>query len=111
MKPAQIVAALVLCLTPVLIAQAPVASPSEAKPMTKTWFIRLIPPRPTFAQDATPAELAVMDQHFQYWKDLNEKDVCLFGGPVLDPKGVFGILAVRAATIDEARALGRVIRA
>ncbi|MDR3754457.1 MAG: YciI family protein [Terracidiphilus sp.] len=72
----------------------------------KTWLISIIPPRPHFDQDATPAEQALMDQHFVYWKDLNQKGVCLFGGPVLDPKGVYGILVVRAATEDEARALG-----
>lgn len=47
-----------------------------------------------------------MRQHFVYWKDLSDKGVCLFGGPVLDPKGVYGILVVRAASEDEARALG-----
>ncbi len=112
MKMLRIAATLVLSLAPLaggqLFAQTPAADakPQEAKPVTKTWFIRLIPPRPTFAQDATPAEEAVMAQHFVYWKDLNEKGVCIFGGPVLDPKGVFGILVVKAATEDEARALG-----
>jgi uncharacterized protein YciI len=72
----------------------------------KSWLIRLIPPRPTFDKDATPAELALMEQHFAYWKDLNEKGVCLFGGPVLDPRGVYGILVVRAQSEDDARALG-----
>ena len=46
-----------------------------------------------------------MDQHFAYWKDLNDKGVCIFGGPVLDPKGVYGIIVVRATTEDEANAL------
>ena len=89
--------------------QAPAASsqPKEAAQPAKTWLIRLIPPRPDFNQDnATPAEQALMGQHLAYWKDLNEKGVCLFGGPVLDPRGVYGILVVRAATEDEARALG-----
>jgi uncharacterized protein YciI len=91
----------------VQFAQAPAANPSpeEAKPPMKNWLIRIIPPRPNFDKDATPAEQALMDQHFAYWKDLNGKGVCLFGGPVLDPKGVYGILAVRAASEDEARAL------
>ena len=57
----------------------------------KTWFVRLIPPRPTFNKDVTESEQKIMDRHFLYWKDLNEKGVCVFGGPVLDPKGVFGI--------------------
>jgi len=71
----------------------------------KSWLIKIIPPRPTFDKDSTPAEDALMDQHFAYWKDLNEKGVCIFGGPVLDAKGVYGILVVRAATADEANAL------
>ena len=101
-----LIAALLLSLTPGLFAQAPAAGPAEAKPTMRTWLIRLIPPRPTFADDATSAEQALMEQHFAYWKDLNAKGVCLFGGPVLDPKGVYGILVVRAATEDEAHALG-----
>ena len=99
---------LLLSLPMCLAGQAPTAatSPAEAKPVMKSWLIRIIPPRPHFDQDATLAEQALMDQHFVYWKDLNAQGVCLFGGPVLDPKGVYGILVVRAATDDEARALG-----
>jgi uncharacterized protein YciI len=90
-------------------AQAPAASeqPKGAAQPEKTWLIRLIPPRPDFSQDnVTAAEQALMEQHLAYWKNLDEKGVCLFGGPVLDPRGVYGILVVRAATEDEARALG-----
>ena len=86
-------------------APAPNAKPAEAAPPMKTWFLRLIPPRPTFDKDATPAEQALMEQHYLYWKDLFDKGVCVFGGPVLDPRGVYGVLAIRAATEDEARAL------
>lgn len=117
MKIAQILlAALCLCLQPALFAQAPAAAaPQNApatgppanlpKPPLKSWLIRIIPPRPTFDKDGTPAENALMSQHFVYWKDLNEKGICIFGGPVLDPKGVYGIIVVRAATLDEANAL------
>ena len=77
-----------------------------ASAAAKTWFIRLIPPRPTFDKDASPAEQALMEQHFLYWKGLFEKGVCVFGGPVLDPRGVYGVLAVDAASEAEARALG-----
>jgi uncharacterized protein len=105
-------AALLLGLAPTLSAQTPAAdsTPSQgnpqSKPAMKTWLIRIIPPRPHFDQDATPAEDALMEQHFVYWKDLNDKGVCLFGGPVLDPKAVYGILVVKATSEDEARALG-----
>jgi uncharacterized protein YciI len=94
---------------PRLSAQAPAADPKPAAPAPapamKTWFLKLIPPRPTFDKDATPAEQALMEQHFHYWKDLTDKGVCIFGGPVLDPRGVYGVLAIRAASEDEARAL------
>jgi uncharacterized protein YciI len=109
-------AAALLSFAPVLFGQAPAAqlhqaapapnaSPTPAKPPMKSWLIRIIPPRPTFDKDSTPAEDALMEQHFAYWKDLNDKGVCIFGGPVLDPKGVYGIIIVRAATVDEANAL------
>lgn len=109
-------AALVLSFALALFSQAPAAnpqtsvpaanpSPTVAKPPMKSWLIRIIPPRPTFDKDSTPAEDALMEQHFAYWKDLNDKGVCIFGGPVLDPKGVYGIIVVRAATEDEANAL------
>jgi uncharacterized protein YciI len=71
----------------------------------KTWFIRLIPPRPTFDKDMTDAEQKLMDEHFVYWKDQFAKGVCVFGGPVFDPRGVYGVLAIRAGTEDEARAI------
>jgi uncharacterized protein YciI len=101
-----LIAALLLGAT-WLAAQAPAANtkPTEAAPAMKTWFLRLIPPRPTFDKDITPAEQALMDQHFVYWKDLFDKGVCVFGGPVLDPRGVYGVLAIRAASEEEARAL------
>jgi uncharacterized protein len=102
------VAALILSLLPTLyqpMSAAP-ANATEAQTAGKSWLIRLVPPRPTFSSDATPAEQALMEQHLKYWKDLNAKGICEFGGPVLDPKGVYGILVVRARTEEEARALG-----
>ena len=73
-----LVAALLLAVSP-LIAQTPAQAPSEAPasastpaPAAKTWFVRLIPPRTTFIQDMTPAESALMDQHF----NLLERPEC-----------------------------------
>jgi len=86
-------------------AAAQSAPASQLPPAQKAWFIRLIPPRPTFDKDTTEAEQKLMDQHFLYWNGLFEKGVCVFGGPVLDPSGVYGVLAVWAAGEDEARAL------
>lgn len=101
------VAAMIMSLLPTMFQPASAVSPSRAQAQTesRSWLIRLIPPRPTFAEDATPAEQAVMQQHFAYWKGLNEKGICVFGGPVLDPRGAYGILVVRANSLGEARAL------
>lgn len=103
-----LVAAFLFSFPAYFLAQTPAANPApaEAQPAMKSWLLRIIPPRPTFDKDASPAEQALMEQHFAYWKDLNEKNVCIFGGPVLDRRGVYGILVVRAASEDEARALG-----
>jgi len=100
------VAALILSLLPTMYQPDTNSNAAQAQTAAKSWLIRLIPPRPTFADDATAAEQAVMQQLSAYWKDLNEKGVCIFGGPVLDPKGVYGIIVVHAATAEEARTLG-----
>jgi uncharacterized protein YciI len=84
---------------------APSTSAQPAAPAKKAWFIRLIPPRSTFVQDMTDAEKNLMEQHFLYWKGMFEKGVCVFGGPVLDPKGVYGVLAIMASSEEEARAI------
>jgi uncharacterized protein YciI len=106
-NPVRLLLALVLVAMPALYAQAPAvnSAPAPAAPVLKSWFVRLIPPRPTFDKDMTDAESKLMEQHFVYWKDQFAKGVCVFGGPVFDPNGVFGVLAIRAATEEEARAL------
>jgi uncharacterized protein len=62
--------------------------------------LKLIPPRPTFAQDMTDEERAVMGAHLQYWNGLMEKGTAIVFGPVLDPAGIygFGIISVDAET-------------
>jgi uncharacterized protein YciI len=83
-------------------------SESVSVPVTPTqreFLLRLIPPRPTFHKNLSVAEQELMDQHFLYWKDLFEKGICVFGGPVRDPRGAYGVLAIRAASKDEARNL------
>jgi uncharacterized protein YciI len=83
------------------------ANQSAHPPATgeKSWFVRLIPPRTTFPQDMTEREKKLMEDHYAYWKGRFEAGVCVFGGPVMDPRGVYGVLAIRAATEDEAHAI------
>ncbi len=66
------------------------------------FFFKLIPPRPTFPADMTEAEAAVMREHAAYWgKEFEEHRVVAYG-PVMDPKGTYGIAVVEA--VDEAAA-------
>jgi uncharacterized protein len=60
----------------------------------KYFFMKLIPPRATFATDMTPAEAAVMQEHIIYWKILIQRGIAVTFGPVLDPTGVYGVAIV-----------------
>jgi uncharacterized protein len=55
------------------------------------FFCKLIPPRPTFQQDMTESEKALMLQHVAYWTALAEKGIAVAFGPVADPAGGYGI--------------------
>jgi uncharacterized protein len=74
---------------------------------TKQFLCKLIPPRPTFAQDMTETERKIMQEHSIYWKDLSDRRVAIVFGPVLDPKGTWGVAIVEVADEPDAHALGR----
>jgi uncharacterized protein YciI len=59
-------------------------------------FCKLVPPRPSFNTDLSPAEADVMKRHALYWQDLIARGVVrVFAlGPVVDPAGVFGIIVM-----------------
>lgn len=69
------------------------------------FFLRLIPPRPTFAVDMEAAEAEAMAAHAVYLTELTEKGIGFAFGPVFDPNGVWGLGIVEAADEAEARAL------
>ena len=69
--------------------------------MKKHFVLYLIPPRPSFAQDMTPEERAIMQQHVVYWTDLMNKGFVLAFGPVLDPTGVYGLGIVVADDAEQ----------
>ena len=71
------------------------------------FLYRLIAPRPTFAQDMTAAEAKLMAEHGVYWKDLANRGIALLFGPVLDPKGSWGLAVVETKDEAEVRAIGR----
>jgi len=55
------------------------------------FFMKLIPPRPTFAQDITAEERAVMQQHVSYVGEAFNKGTVLLYGPVMATAGAFGM--------------------
>jgi uncharacterized protein len=69
------------------------------------YMLKLIPPRATFAQDMSPEERAVMQQHLTYWTDLMNEGIAIVFGPVLDPKGAYGLGIVEVETEEQLRAL------
>lgn len=71
-----------------------------APPQERFFFVRLIPPRPSFASDMSPDERAAMQAHVVYWRAQLAAGNAVAFGPVADPKGAWGLGLVRAA--DEA---------
>jgi uncharacterized protein YciI len=69
------------------------------------YFFTLIPPRPTFSADMTPAERTVMQQHVGYWRGLVEDGTAVVFGPVADPAGFWGAAVFLASGQEEAQAL------
>ena len=68
------------------------------------FFVRLVAPRPSFMQDMTESERAIMGEHGAYWGgQLAAGNVIVFG-PVADPKGAWGLGVLR---VDDAAAVAR----
>jgi len=70
------------------------------------FFLKLIPPRPTFATDITPEEQALMAQHGAYCQKEFEAGKLLAYGPVMAPDGAFGMGILEVADEAEARKFG-----
>lgn len=70
--------------------------------MDKKYFVmHLLPCRPDFAFTMTEEERAVMMQHVAYWTEkMNHGKVLVFG-PVMDPKGPYGLGVVIAENEQE----------
>ena len=60
----------------------------------KYYFLKLIPKRPDFAQTMSDEERNIMLLHIAYWKDFLDKGFVVAYGPVMDPKGTYGIAIV-----------------
>lgn len=72
------------------------------------FFYKLVPPRPTFAQDMSAEEAAMMGRHAVYWKGRIDAGVKVFAlGPVADPAGVFGMGVMETESEADAHELAR----
>ena len=71
--------------------------------MKQFFAMKLIPPRPSFAQDMSEDERKIMMQHVAYWKDLTEKGFTVVYGPVLDPNGAYGFGVVQVDSEDQVK--------
>lgn len=55
------------------------------------FFIRTQNPRPTFHLDMTTEERSIMEKHVAYCSQKATQGIAIVFGPVMDPKGVYGI--------------------
>ena len=69
------------------------------------FMFKLVAPRPTFAMDMNEEEKKLMHQHAIFWNDLLAKGTALVYGPVLDPKGTYGLAITEANSAEEAQAV------
>jgi uncharacterized protein YciI len=64
-----------------------------------TFVLRLIAPRPDFAQTITDAEREIMDRHAAHWRPYLERGEMVVFGPVLTEEDSYGLAVVE--TEDE----------
>ena len=69
------------------------------------FFVNTQNPRPTFHLDMTPEERAVMERHVEYWTEKATHGISIVFGPVMDPKGAYGMGVHRAEDEAEMRRL------
>lgn len=67
----------------------------------KHFFVKLTPPRPTFITDISDEEQKIMKQHGIYWSTFIENGTAIVIGPVMDPKGGFGMAVVEVDSEEE----------
>jgi hypothetical protein len=74
------------------------SQPAKGEVSVKHYFFRLLPPRPSFPGDMTPAEAGLMREHSAYWSGLMARGLVHAFGPVADPAGAYG---VALASLDD----------
>jgi uncharacterized protein YciI len=67
-----------------------------------TFVLRLIAPRPAFAQTITDSEREIMNSHALHWRPYLERGEMVVFGPVLTDEDSYGLAVVEA---DDEQAL------
>ena len=75
---------------------------------TLHFFLKLNPPRASFMADMTAEERATMQQHVAYWNNYVLDGTVIVLGPVMDPKGGYGVAVV---CVDSEAQLQKIIAA
>lgn len=70
------------------------------------YFFKLIPPRPTFAQDLDEHERALMTAHGRYFREHFAAGRVLLFGPVMATEGAFGLAVLEVHEEAEAQRFG-----
>jgi uncharacterized protein len=65
--------------------------------------LQLLPPRPSFALDMTSEERMVMHKHALYWADLMNRGFVVVYGPVMDPRGPYGLGIVKVSDEEQVK--------
>jgi hypothetical protein len=63
------------------------------------FLAKLIPPRPTYPLDMSAQERTVMLAHQDYWLPQVNAGLILVMGPVLDPKGAYGVMIANVPSL------------
>ena len=71
----------------------------------KHFFLKLNPPRASFMVDMNEEERQIMLNHIAFWKPFVENGTVIVLGPVMDPKGGFGIAVVALDNEEELTAI------
>ena len=67
----------------------------------KCFFLKLNPPRSSFMIDMTADEKIIMQKHVAYWDPFVNDGTVIVLGPVIDPKGGYGIAVIRVDSEDQ----------
>jgi hypothetical protein len=67
----------------------------------KSFFLKLNPPRASFMMDMTEEERTIMQKHVAYWAPYIEDGTVIVLGPVMDPKGGYGIAVVNVDSDEQ----------